>query len=1646
MAPVISAANIRAVAPETMEATSVALPEENTNDTSTTVKVAEEEANGAVTYWWGTASQATAKIGGAITKISDRHSVIFDSPIEEGYENKKTSSYFEINTNYAAFDMANQDLMFYIELPEAASSLRMKHICADGWGKWPKPEGMKYRYLAADGTTWQEGVIAAENEVKLTPGFKGWVRLLLNTATNCETYQNASIELQFFAFRIGAFGGSYGPAKLGGVWFVSKGEAYKVSVDGGSAVSLTTAEPQPSTGGDTVEEPAWTGDVMTGNWFTKEWNDAGSDSSLISVSDPDKFAGIATQATSRSTSAAELTGGSSRVFGLDKISIVDSPVKEGYFCDENKTYPIFTVSCAWKEFDLSKQDVMFYLELPAESSSIRFTSIYCNSGSNFWPQFRGMQMQYLSLDSLKWVASIPDANGQLNLPQGFKGYVRMKLDTATNASSFPGMTAKIVNFAFRPDRIGGDYGALKFGAAWFVTKEDTRYVKMDGSETSRLSDPAEPTWLSASVPNQETAEVGQTSAWLTWSDKGWGAVPEVTLTAGKAITPIGTQKSVLIESPKLEGYKSGGTKNSFPIFKVNMNSSQLNIAEQDVMFYLELPAGTTSIRLDGISLSGGTMTPGGGDLPYQYLAMDSKDWVDGVTDANKQINLTDGFRGYVRLRISEANGWWWLNHDNDDSWKTTTRPMENFTFHCERFGGEAGALKFGGVWFVSKENFTDISVNGADAVAMTTHAASEPVMQASSVAMESDPVTTWDSKVSYTDNDSWKTVDSKAQITLGESITRISSRKSVVIDSEIPEGYHNDGTTTWPMFRIATSASMNADEQDLMFYVELPATMSSLRIQDVTCRGWKFWLAPGNMQFKYLAMDSNDWVEGTISNEGNKQINLPQGFKGYIRLVLSSASNYSELGENAASLWIDALHFRAERFGGGLGALKLGGVWFVSKTDTYMVSVDGGEAVKMTDAPDPVDPSEPSEPSEPEPPVERDYLLGSMVSQESADIGAASTLIDINKNEEFWGIASQTTATAADGITIIGEQKSVTIDSPIEEGYGNRQTSPLYYVSCGWKELDTTTQDLMFYIELPDASSSIRVWDITCNNWSFWIAPGGMKYQYLEMDSNKWLNGAITNEDNKQLDLPAGFKGYVRLQINTAGNVDKFPAATLQIQSFSFRGDTFGGDNGPIKLGGVWFVSKEEYIKIKVNDGEILKMTNASDPGPVDPVDPIDPVDPDDPNRDYIIGSIPARETAANGKTSRLISMNDSTKWWGIPTQSTLVAGDPITIIGNQKSVIFDSPILEGYENKRTSALYTVNCGWTDLNLRTQDVMFYIEMPTSGRGSSGLRLWDLACDNYTFWVNTRGMKYQYLSMDSKEWVDGQIGTDDNKQIDLPDGFKGYVRLKVDTAANTADKETLKIQSFSFRPGTFGAEYGPIKFGGVWFVTKENFCYIRVDGAAKKVMTTYWQHNDELLDEFRELIEKLTDKDLSAAPTVDRLQSLYESMSKEYREKVTREELNRLNEYAAVIAAYRPEFIGATLKKYGSRPQSAKIGWTVDETLAKKGGYKVVSSGSVMIFGRSYDGKSLIDETTPASVKMTGKTASGYYYATTDIEAGDYKQAMLLRCYVIYEDSKTGKQYTVWCGMYTDKSGQTTPYMKCSLYEVAAYFGVPLYAN
>ena len=60
-----------------------------------------------------------------------------------------------------------------------------------------------------------------------------------------------------------------------------------------------------------------------------------------------------------------------------------------------------------------------------------------------------------------------------------------------------------------------------------------------------------------------------------------------------------------------------------------------------------------------------------------------------------------------------------------------------------------------------------------------------------------------------------------------------------------------------------------------------------------------------------------------------------------------------------------------------------------------------------------------------------------------------------------------------------------------------------------------------------------------------------------------------------------------------AENAAAFPDTKLTIQEFNFRVGRFGGDFGPVKLGGVWFVSKEGFKKIKIGDGDILNMQQA---------------------------------------------------------------------------------------------------------------------------------------------------------------------------------------------------------------------------------------------------------------------------------------------------------------------------------------------------------------------------------------------------------------------------------------------------------------------
>ena len=701
-------------------------------------------------------------------------------------------------------------------------------------------------------------------------------------------------------------------------------------------------------------------------------------------------------------------------------------------------------------------------------------------------------------------------------------------------------------------------------------------------------------------------------------------------------------------------------------------------------------------------------------------------------------------------------------------------------------GSVNGPLKLSGTWFVSKEDYVKIQVEEGEAVNMTNAEIAEPedtdpnFITAIMPALESAEIDVASSMIDMETDHKWAGIASQATMKAAEGITIIGDQKSVVIDSSIGEGYANESGKTYPEFALSCGwGNLDTATQDIIFYIELPATSSSIRLGGVTCNSWSFWAAPSGMEYQYLAMDSYTWVDGTVSTEGNKTLELPQGFQGYVRLKINTANNADSFPDT--TLTVQNFTFQCDRFGGENGALKIGGVWFASKEDYIKIRVGEGKTVKMTNAEAPDY-------------ANWDYMSAVIPAQESEEIDAASSMVTIGDDPAWAGISSQATMKAAEGITLIGDQKSVVIDSPIGEGYFNEsgKTYPLFDVNCGWGSLNTATQDIMFYVELPAVSSGLRINSITCNGWSFWAAPAGMQYQYLAMDSNTWVDGTISTEGNKTLDLPQGFKGYVRLKVNTAENAANFPDTTLTVQSFGFQCDRFGGENGALKLSGVWFVSKEEYMAIQVGEGNPVKMTNAEFP--------------DNSPLDYITGIAPAKEGAEVGAASTMVSIGDDPAWAGISSQATMKAAEGITLIGDQKSVVIDSPIGEGYFNEsgKTYPQFDVNCGWGSLNTATQDIMFYVELPAV---SSGLRINSITCNDWTFWVAPSGMEYQYLAMDSDTWVDGTISTDGNKTLALPQGFMGYVRLKVNTAENAASfpDTTLTIQSFGFQCDRFGGE-------------------------------------------------------------------------------------------------------------------------------------------------------------------------------------------------------------------------------------------------
>lgn len=882
---------------------------------------------------------------------------------------------------------------------------------------------------------------------------------------------------------------------------------------------------------------------------------------------------------------------------------------------------------------------------------------------------------------------------------------------------------------------------------------------------------------------------------------------------------------------------------------------------------------------------------------------------------------------------------------------------------------------------------TSVCVQGKKAD--TPEVPAESVMQAASVGLESGNAGEDAAKVTMTDDGPWWGA-SQATVKVGEAVTPLGDRKSVVIHSEINEGYA--GSYTTPVFHInADWYEMNMDTQDFMFYVKLPATGSSLYLTNVEMDNFSFYPALSGMKYKYLSVYGGSWQEETVVNSNwNNLLDLPDGFEGYVRLQLNTASNYSSARSNILKL--QQVAFRLDAFGGDLGDAVIGGSWIVEKQDKYYLSVDGATGKDML----------------------KDEILAHAVGTESGTLNEKAEKVYIERDDKWWGIDTQAEVTIGEPITPISDRKSSVINSAVKEGYDNH-TAPSFRINADWQSINPDTQDFMFYVKLPRNASSLRLTAISLHGWSYYPNIPGLKYKYLAVNGNAWKSGTVSTEGNRQLDLPEGFEGYIRLQLDSADNHASRPAKTMTMQFLEFYVSSFGGDLGEAVVGGSWIVLKNDATKIRVDGGGVVSMVREDGENE-------EPEEPED------------------------ISLDVCENWWGATKRSTIALGEKTAPIGVSKSVVIDSATEEGTAVSKSAQSIKISpkC---DIAVGKQDLMLYVELPKIQKDSTELRMIDFRNVVEDTWGNYKnGKTAEYLAVDGTKWV--SIRSNEDGSLSLPDGFKGYIKLhpeQISSWNNLTGKHNLDF--FRFYLGGYGGKYGSVKIGGVWIVSKSNSIQVSVDGGETQCLSTYYKNNEVWLTEYQSLVGQLNEKSPEAAGTIDRLQVLYQSMSKEYRDKVTAEEAAKVREYTEAVKAYRTSLIGVSIRPQGSDPQGFKIGWNLDASYLKKAGYTVVSSGAVAMYEKDYAGDPNFTQESANSISLNGnKSTKGYYYAVMDIKEGYETSPILIRSYAVVENDATKEQITIWCNQYCDKKSQNNNYMKCSLADAASYFKISLKAK
>ncbi len=897
----------------------------------------------------------------------------------------------------------------------------------------------------------------------------------------------------------------------------------------------------------------------------------------------------------------------------------------------------------WMDVDVApvSDSVMFYVELPKYDKSgadwaLGLSSLGISQNeTEYWASLSsGVSFSYLPLYGDSWETSTLATDAATStcyfdgLPSGFKGYIRINFSNFSyNQSGIDFDSAYTFDYIdFTINSVGGTCGDMVFGGIFYMTanNSDALILECGNQQFALTRDPAE-------IPdNEKNIEIGNMKGW-GWITKNSSGLKNVEWSYDTDTEQVG---SSLMSDASYSGAVKLSSKDGALTGEIASKDTELLYMQwmgvtidptvDSVIFYVELPEYEKSEAGWALGIGGLAINQNEADTwvnlnsatKFSYLSVEGGEWTDstingGSTESARYLNgLPSGFKGYIRLNFNDFT--FWGNVDLDSAYT-----FSHITFVLNSIGGDCGDLSFGGIFYVPSNNgnSTVMEIKG-ESFALTSGEIVTPDTPSDEfILVNNMKGWEWISKslgdmknISYTIDTSSQQVASALVPNTGYAWTG-----SYVVSS-------NDGTLTGPvanktadqMYLQWAHIAIDPNYDSVMFYVELPDYEKSgaewalgLSGLGINQNSTDYWVNLNNStKYSYLSVDGEGWVESTINGssatDGRYFKDLPSGFKGYIRINFEDFSyfNTPNLNDNYE---LDHIYFTFNSIGGECGDLEFGAIFYVeSNKSTATVMKVGNQTFNLTN-------KEIEEPVEPEIPtdvnIKVDTLKGWGWVTKTVDSFNKLTLTADNNTTQ---VGSDYVPNGPQG-AYKGKYVVASKDGSVTHTYVNE----IMYMQWIGLAIDPDVDEVIFYVELPDYAKSDDTWGLGIQGMGILqnevvtnVNPTHKtEFSYLSIDSNEWVTSTTTGGSDRTLNLPSGFKGYVRLNFenlifDSAVNLD----SEYALNHINFKFNAVGGDNGDLTFGGIFYVpsNKSNSTVMQIGTEEFNLTVQKSLAGDID--------------------------------------------------------------------------------------------------------------------------------------------------------------------------------------------------------------------------------------------------------------------------------------------------------------------------------------------------------------------------------------------------------------------------------------------------------------